>query len=149
MQLVSSRIWSRIAVTITPRAPPYVDIPLFERLSIFAKELTVTIRVMQSSSKELSSTVGISINVNKGKINAYTFKFAYAEAADGCKGCYQAQLKLVRFRSQLEISRLSRYTQMLWYSLSVNDNIYAYLYLYIRIYVYIYIYLTQYIYMYI
>ena len=44
--------------------------------------------------------------------------------------CYQADVKLAGFRSQLESFHLSRYTDELWYILSVDDNIYIYIYIY-------------------
>ena len=55
-------------------------------LGTLAKEFTVTNRVMQSSSNELSTPVYINVNVTKRKINTYTLNSnAYFAAVGGCK----------------------------------------------------------------
>ena len=85
--------------------------------ALLQKEITVATHIMQSFSNELSSPVTISINVNKEKlIHMCENVFAYIETSDGCGVCYQADVKLVRFWSQLEASRMSSYTNELWYN---------------------------------
>ena len=83
-------------------------------LSTLVKELTVAIRIMESSFNELSTPVPVSVYVNKGKmIHTRKKSFDYDGGTDGYEVCYQADVKLVGFTSQLEASRVSSHTHEL------------------------------------
>ena len=93
------------------------------RLSTLAKELTVATHVIQSSSNKLSTPVSVSVNVNKRKINSYTFKF-FRLLWDCWWLCYQADVKLIGLQSQLEASLVSSHTNELWFNEIVCGWIY-------------------------
>ena len=72
-----------------------------------AEELTVTIRVMQSSLNEMSTPISFRV---KCKTNGNTLKSLNYVGIDGVRLWYKADTKWPWFPSQLKISRMSSYT---------------------------------------
>ena len=79
-------------------------------LCTLATELTITTRVMDSSSNKLSD----SVKGKQTKVNIYTLNSATAvRSLAGCAVGYRSDVKLGGFRSQFEASRISSHNEEL------------------------------------
>ena len=109
-------------------------------LITLATELTAATRIMQSSSNEFSTLVSDNANCKQTKANIKcviiperTYVAEMAERLDT-----NSRVKISMFRSHLEASCVSSYTEELWYNETVcgwqHSHPHAYIYIYIYIY---------------
>ena len=84
-------------------------------MSNLAKELTVTTRVLQRSSNELSTSLSVSVNCKQMEtFNSYTLdSLVYVGLLVAVSLYHQADVKLAGFLSQLQESRMSSHTDEL------------------------------------
>ena len=98
-------------------------------LRTLTKELTVANRVIQSFSKELSTSFSDSVKCKQKEVNTYALNsLACIGSVAGYGVILSGDVKLAGFRSQLEVSRVSSYPEELWCNETVGLWMTIYIY---------------------